>query len=887
MGQLLRRLEYLVRRGRHDAELGEEIDTHQSLRQAQLERDGLRSADARRTSRRAFGNDALAREDAHALWTFGAIERGWQDLNAGARILRTAPGLTLASIALVALVIGGNATIYSMVHGVLTKGTPGVAPDGLVTLSWLNAGGEVGAESSYDRYRELAARTRSLAPLLGSHYRRVVLGTEQGTYATRAGLVSPNYFEALRVRLERGREPSIAESGSAAAGLVAVISHRIWLEQFGGADDVVGRRLTVNGRDATVIGVAPRHFHGAWLGEFFDVWLPFSSYSEVVRQEGAVTDDGSAPVLIVGRLAVGVSRAQAQAEVAAIDARLEAAERSQPRRVVLLPYSATAGGNSLLATQGGRFLAVFSIVTILTMLIVCANVANLMLGRALSRQREMAVRRSLGCSHLRLVRMLVAEGLVVAALAWAVALAFAWVVAGVLARVIPPPQGASPGFAEWFFRPDWNVAAYAMALAALATVACVVGPVIFAWRQPLTPWLKAGEHSVIRGRSRLSRALVVLQLALSVLLVAVAGLAWRSLSLMDARDLGFRPDHILLVTVNTTGHGGDRQATTRLLEDMRDRLRGVPGALTVSYVQGRGPREYRGRQPVRVDSTSEPIQAEVNRVGPDFLAVHGLGLAAGQGFGLARESGGPAVLINQHLAETLWPGSPALGRHVEIGDSQTRRAEVVGVVPDAFFSGFRPDPRPSFVFFSTADDPPSGAEMTFYVRYDGPVDRISAGIRDALGRAGADVPVVTLRTMEAQLAEITALQRILTSLLAAFGIGALVIATLGQYSVVLFEMRRRIREFGVRLALGATPQRILSTVMREGARLSVVGLVIGGALSLVVGRLIGGPLYGISATDGTTYLSVAVLFALTTVVACAIPARLASRVDPLRVLRDE
>ncbi len=286
--------------------------------------------------------------------------------------------------------------------------------------------------------------------------------------------------------------------------------------------------------------------------------------------------------------------------------------------------------------------------------------------------------------------------------------------------------------------------------------------------------------------------------------------------------------------------------------------------------------------------------AEINRVAPDFLAAHGLKLVAGQDISRTSQPGRVTALINQQLADTLWPGSSPLGRRVRVGEDEARQAEVVGVVPNAFFSGFRREARPNFVLFSAVDDPASGAgdswrtaEVAFYVRFNGRLDRVTAGVREALGPTGISMPIVTLTTMDSLLAMIAALWRILTSLLAAFGIGALLIATLGQYSVVLFDMRRRVREIGVRLALGASPRRIQTSVIREGARLSIIGLVLGGALSLIVGRLIGGLLYGVSAIDGMTYALVAVVLAVTTLAACAIPARLASRVDPLRALREE
>ncbi|MEO7190103.1 MAG: ABC transporter permease [Vicinamibacterales bacterium] len=887
MGTFLCRLWFCLRRSRHAADLRREIETHRSLRQDQLERDGASRGDAERASRRALGNVSLSREDVRGVWTPGWLERLWQDAVTGARIVRTAPGLTLTAVVLVALVIGGNATIYSMMHGVLRKGAPGVDASGLFTLSWINARGEPRAENSYERYLRLATETRTLDPLLACGYQRVAVSTDDGTYAVRAGLVSQNYFETLGVDLERGRAPSADESQPGALGLIAVISDRFWHEHFHGAEDVIGRSLVVNGQQATVIGVAPRWFQGAWLSELFDIWLPLASYPQIVHASGEGADGRVAPVIMTGRLRPGVGLRQAQAELATIDARLQWEGRNGSERVTLVPYSATAGGDNAVATQGGRFLAVFSVVTLLTLLIVCANVANLMLGRTVNRQREIAVRRALGCPHSRIVRMLVAEGIVVAMLAWVAAVAFAWITSGVLANVIPPPQGANAGFAEWYFKPDAGVAAYALVLAGIATVACVLGPVLFAGRQPLTPWLKSGDHSIVRGRSRLSRGLVVLQLALSVLLVAVAGLAWRSLSMVGAVDVGFSPDNILLVTVNTAGRAEDSATRTQLLETIRDRLQSTTGAAFVSYADS-VPRESSWtRVAVRADAASEPTRVEINRVGPGFPAVYGLGITAGQDLSRTAKPGRRTALISQHLADTLWPRDSPIGKRLLFDGHETGQAEVVGIVPDAFYSGFRTDSRPYYALLSAIDDPSAAAEASFYVRADGDLNRVAAGVRDVLGPAGLAMPIVAVRTLESQLAVITAVPRLLASMLAAFGLAALLIATLGQYSVVLFETRRRVREFAVRLALGASPQRIQSSVIREGAWLSVIGLSVGGVLSLIVGQLMRGWLFGVSPTDATTYLAVAAVLLVTTIVACAIPARMASRVDPLRVLREE
>jgi predicted permease len=504
-----------------------------------------------------------------------------------------------------------------------------------------------------------------------------------------------------------------------------------------------------------------------------------------------------------------------------------------------------------------------------------------MLARAVVRQREMAVRQSFGASRLRVVRLVLAEGIAIATGAWGLACLFAWGLGRVVAALLPPANGA-PMTLD--FTPDWKVVAYAMALAAAGTIAFTIGPAIRTWRQDLLPFLKAGEQGVVQGRSRLANGLVVLQLAFAVLLLASAGLAYRSLSLVNSLDLGFNPAAILLVTINSEGVPEGARST--LIDRMRDRLAGESGVTSVSDARV-PPKEYWSTEPVRIAGAQQPIVVERNTVGPEYLQV--LGVTPRFGRELTRDDRSritTAAVINENLAQTLWPGETAVGRTLLVG-TQRQPVEVVGIAPNAFYSGFRREERPYFIFLPRRADERAGGETTFYVRYSGPVDTVAPAVGRALAEVDSRAPIVYMRTMQTQLAEITSVVRIMTTMLSLFAAASLLIAMLGQYAVLAFTMKRRTRDFGVRMALGASARQILRSVIREGLRLTVAGLVIGSALSLLSGRALQSVLFGVRSTDPMTYAGVVAVLATASLIACWIPGWRASRVDPMAALREE
>jgi predicted permease len=887
---LLRRL--LLLRAEEDRDLDDELAFHVAEETRMRIERGASPEEATRAARLAFGSVTLAKEATRGVWVSGATERLFQDLRFGFRILTNAPVLLISAVTLVALVIGGNTTVYSIAHAIISKPAPGIRAGNLVTVSWVRRDGFVLPETSYVNYSDLAAQSQSLIPMAASQYVRVAVGHANLSYGIWAAGVSANYFQTLDVPLAIGRGFTENENQPATTGLVTVISDLAWREHFASTPSIVGAAVTINGIPATIIGVAAPDFRGTQLAPSVDAWVPLVPFARAAGAPEATTSRNDAENGFVGnfvgihaRLSEGSSLPQARAELTALWERLQSQypEVPQDASITVVPYAATAGGNSLLSTQSPMFLAVFSVITLLTLVIVCANVANLLLGRAAVRQRELALRQSLGASRLRIVRMLLAEGLVIALLACAAAYVFTRWMTGVIATLIAPM--VPPAVPQVITMPDWTVAGYAMTLALASMAFFSLAPGVRAWRQPLLPSLKSGEQSVVQGRSRLSNGLVIVQLALAVLLITSAGLVTRSIFLLATVDLGFESQSILVARVNTGGAASDAPTSAALLERLRLRLQTVPGIESVSYTS------WTTRENVRVTSLKsgaarDSVATEANLVGPDYLRIHGLSPLSGRELGIEHDAAVPPALVTQRLAERLWPGQPAIGRRLFYGRQREREVEVVGVAPDALFNGNRVTGN-MYVLLPAALDTRDAGERTLYLRYRGRLESVAPAIGQAIRAEDARVPLVSLRTLDEQLAANFWPVRALTTLLTMFALMSLIIAIIGQYAVVAFDMRRRIRDFGVRIALGASSRQILMSVLRDGLRLTAFGLMIGFGLSVLTGAGLSRVLYGITPTDPLTYGSVLLLLAIVSLGACFLPAVRASRVNPISTLRQE
>jgi predicted permease len=885
------------RRRNRDRDLDEELRYHVE-RQIELNiHRGMAPDEARRQALLQFGNVPLITEDTRAVWTWGGLEQLLQDLRVGARILTKSPGLSATAAILVALVVGINTTIFSMVNGMVRRPAPGVTADDLVKIALADRPGA--AFFSFPDYLEYRKQTTTLRSLTAITNRRVTMTTDRGSYQAFLTAVDANYFETVGVPIALGRAFGAVDV-EAGAGVTAIISDDAWRNYFDSDPGVIGRAIEVNGFPATIIGVAPPAFHGTMIAERAELWMPLLAFWQLLTPGAAqrfVGDRNAASVDLMGRLAPGRSVSEAQAEFSTIEARLRLSDPATERHSVsVVPYAATAGG--VLPAIMPAFMALFSIVTLLTVLIVSANVANLMLARSMARQRETAIRHSLGASRVRIVRLLLAEGLSISLVAWLAACVMTMWAVQVIPQLLPPTPVSQGGVS---LAPDWRVLSYAMLLAGVGTVAFTLAPALRVWRQDPLPWLKAGEQSVAQGRSRLSSSLVVLQLAFSVVLLTAAGLASRSASMMTV-DLGFESRNLLVARVSTAGAARTSDGHREMIERVRERFTRIPGVQSASYFG------FPRGGPARTLGSVPPARATVYAVGSDYLEVLGLRLVAGRA--LERDDHArstPVAVVNQNLADALWPGQVAVGQTMLFGPNR-QSIEIVGVVANAFVTGFnpeRPDPKPNYAFvpeqraFSAvlsgdtlAQGNTVGAagpgEITLYIRHGGgDVGTVAGAIAPALREVDRRLAITFVRTMDEQLEALSLGASMIARLLGIFSIVSLIIAAIGQYAVVAFNMRRRVREFGVRIALGASSSQVLGGVLREGLLLTLVGLVCGLALSAAVAVAARSVLFNVTPTDPQTYAGVFALLALVSLVACCLPARGASRIDPVRALRQE
>ena len=809
------------------------------------------------------------------------IEQAFADMRYGLRVLVKAPAFSAATVALIAMGIGGNTTIYSLVHGVLSKPAACVRAGGLVSLGMAIKGNLDDPGQNFGDFAIMARGIRSFQSFAAAAFERVTMDTpDGGRYLLRAQKVNAGYFQTLGVHLALGRTFTAGEM-SGAAPPACILADHVWENQFNRARDILGRVVVLNGTPSTVVGVAERGFYGTGFAPHLEVAEPLTLRDLANGRRG---------LEVIGRLAPGVSIAGAQAELNALWQSLEEQYPDAHRgmRVVLAPYTATAfGPNS--RPQARFFMAVLSAVALLTLLVVCANVANLMLARAAARRREMAVRLSMGATRARVMRILFAEGLALSLFAAGASLLFAEWAVRALMGFAPPLESGAPFQAN--LTPDWSVVFYALILAVLSTLAFTLAPALQTWRQDLLPWLKSGEQCVVQGRSRLADVLVATQIALCFVLLAGAAMARGALNLIDTHDLYFTKDHLLLASVDTTKAAADASRNMALLERMRQRLLQVPGVTAASYATDSPPQAAFG---LHVESGSTRLDSNGNYVGPDYLRALGVPLLAGRGIAAIPVAGAPVeAVVNRRLAQSLWPGQSALGRELRVDGTP---AQVVGVVPDGAFSAIGPGgqiagvgkaERGPFVFLGGGALSVRPGTTVLHVRFTGRFATIAPAVRAAIRETDSRAAVMRFVTLEAQWAEFTSPVRFISALLAVFAMGSLVLAAVGLYAVASFYTARRTREFGIRMALGASPRHMQRGVLREAVVLAGAGIAAGVALSAAGGRALEGLLFGMSGIALANWTGAAVLLGAVAVAAAWLPARRAARTDPMAALRCE
>ncbi|MPY88390.1 MAG: FtsX-like permease family protein [Luteitalea sp.] len=892
MNRFLRGLLHLLRRSRHDADLREEIETHRALRQAALERDGLDSGDAAWASQRAMGNVTLAVEEVRDVWVSRAVDQLWQDIRIAVRGLSKNPVFTLVAIATLALGIGANTALFSIFNGLILRPLPVRDPS---RLALLTDGGW-----SYPVWAEIRARENDLfdGAFAWSGERFDLSRGGQSAFVDGA-YVSGRFFEVLGVSAVRGRMLTPADDGVGAMdGSVAVISHRFWREHFAGADDVVGRRVTLQRRAFTIIGVMPPGFFGVDVGRMTDVMLPFAAEPRIRGQESLLAAVDSAWLDMMVRLKPGQSLEQANAALRGVQPQIRAATVSgvvgaRAARYLTNPLTLAAAttGRSSLRTQFETPLFAMVVAVGLLLLVACTNIASLLVARALARRRELSVRMALGGSRGRLARLLFTESLIVAMAGAALGLVFASWSGALLVRQLTTWE--SNVSLELVL--DWRVLGFTAALACASAIVAGVAPVLGLQSVAAGEALKdAGRGLAGDRRFAVRGTLAVAQIAVSLILVTAAGLFLRSFASLNQLPLGFVPEPLLVAELQSSDAPIEQRGPRA--ERLRAAAAAVPGVRSASLsrvplLTGGG----WGANRIAIDDGPMPVEDRSdqrlwrNATTPGWFETMGTPLVNGRDFTDGDRVGAPLVaIVNQAFVRRYRLGQQPIGRTVRIGLSNgERRYEIVGLVGDSVYTSTR-DGMMATMYEPLAQIDPEDFRETVVLTINAAHGQRAAVERDVAAALARTEPTVafTVRTFDQFIDATVTQERLIAMLSSFFGGLALLLAGIGLYGIVAQAVRTRQGEIGLRMALGAQPAGIVRLVLRRVGVLIVVGLALGLAGSLWAAQFVGPLLFQVEARDPATFVGAAGVLVAGGVLAAWLPARRAARLDPAAVLRE-
>ena len=935
-----RRFRFLSGRTQFEDGMDEEMRFHLEMKTREYLGGGMSPEEARASALRSFGNVPLLKEDSREVWGWRWLDDLLQDLRFTTRLLAKAPGFTLVVVLSLALGIGANTAIFTLIDAVLLKMLPIRNPQQLRQVLWAGphdpgelrlrnaySGGfcsfdepdvEMGCSFSYPTFDQVREQ--------GQGFSHVFTFTEAGDLnvivngqaALAPGeLVSGDYFAGLGVQPLLGRiiAPTDDQPG---APPVAVISYGYWERRFGSDPAIVGKSVPMNGIPFTIIGVAPSEFFGVEPGNSPEIWVPLrekTEFDQAREKRSAPKPRGQGPEVpkqaqaqsdfenrqywwlrIMGRLKPGMSDAQARAELETIFRQSVSAGLSpapKPQDLPRLELRPASRGIETLRWQFSKPLMVLMAVVGLVLLIACANVANLLLARGSARQRELAVRLALGAARRRLIRQLLTESLLLSLMGGAIGLLLAYWGSHLLVTFM------SGGW--WQINvdvnPDARILGFTLGVALLTGVLFGLVPALRGTRVDLTPALKesAGSLAFRPGRARLGlgKFLVVAQVAISLLLVVGASLFVRTLVNLETLDVGFNRKNLLLFSMDPTTSGYSGQSLAAFYRDVRERLRALPGVRSTSFSQyalvGGSYSSYgisiAGYKP----KPQEDMSVGVLGVGPGFFETMGIPIVLGRSIGAQDNETSPKVaVVSEAFARHYFPGQSPVGRRFGFSDKNPSEIEIVGVARNAKYPSLNPDyDIGATVYVASLQKPENLWQMNFEVRTAGNPMSWAPAIRQAVQRLDKNVPLSNVKTQTEQIDETIVNERLFAKLTSFFGLLALGLACVGLYGTMSYTVVRRTNEIGIRMALGAQKRGVMGMVLRESLLLVAVGIALGLPLAFAATRLVKSFLFGLTPTDPPTLLGSTLVLAAVAALAGYLPARRATRVDPLIALRYE
>jgi predicted permease len=894
----LSKLGALFRRRKPVDDLEEEIRSHLAMEERENLESGMPSEEARYAALRRFGNVTLVQERSREMWGWNSVETLWQDLCYGLRQLRRSPGFMSVAILTLALGIGANTAIFSVVNAVLLRPLAVKNPRELVQLATV---GPYGVGSfSYPGFRRFHDENRVCSEMAAIGWLNQLDASLDGQAETVEGrIVSSNFFSLLGVGASAGRTFTGQDEKTPQSSAVAVISYGYWNRRFGLSPSVLGRSITLNRTPFTIVGVTPVSFTGPEVGYSPDIYVPMAMEPAFHDEKSWLDQPDYHWLRILGRLEPGVSREQAHAALALIYRQVQSdipmndwspAERKEFLSTRLEVTSAAGGIVFGLPEQFPGTLYILMAMAGLVLLIACANVANLLLGRATVRQTEIAVRVAIGAGRFRLIRQLLTESAVLAIAAGALGLLCAyWASDGIVALM---SSGRDPLFLD--LRPDPRVLGFTGAIALLATMLFGLAPALSGTRVDLTPALKGSAGSLGSKRSRLGlgRGLVVLQVAVSLLLLFGAGLFVRTLENLENLDPGFDRKGVLLFNLDPTKNGYKGAAVTRLYKQVLDHIEAIPGVRSASLsdmepITGGGGWDNSVWVEGYASRPDENTTVYLNSVGPRYFETLRNPLLLGRDFSPQDTEATPKVaIINQAMARYFFGNRNPIGRKFGwFGEDKNKvQFEIVGVVKDSKYGTLR-EQIPRTAYLDCFQVPLGG--MTFAFRASVKPPAVISQVRDEIRAVDAGLRMGGSSTLEEHVDNSLGHERLMATLSSLFGALAALLACVGLYGVMAYSVARRTNEIGIRMALGAGRAQVLRMILGESAALVAAGVAVGLPVAIAAARLISGQLYGLRPADPITIAGAIILLVGVAAFAGYLPARRATKVDPLVALRHE